>query len=102
MLHHRVGNLVLPADVVAKTPVMELLQLFFMSPVDGPSFTSVHKCGLDAGALCDFLFAPRPSSSIYQKALLAWVKRLLTSTSTLAERETVLQIGRVLHGLQPL
>ena len=43
--HLTVGNLVLPADLedTAKTPVMELLELFFVSPVDGPSFRSVQK-----------------------------------------------------------
>ena len=38
-------DLVLPVDLedTAKTPVMELLGLFLVSPVDGPSFTSVQK-----------------------------------------------------------
>ncbi len=60
--HLSVGKLVLPADVedAAKTPVMELLELLFMSPVDGPGFTPIQKYGqddchvdFDSGALRD-------------------------------------------------
>ena len=47
--HLGVGDLILPADVedAAKTLEMELMELFFVSPVDGPGFAAVQKCGQD-------------------------------------------------------
>ena len=44
--HLSVGDLVLPADFknAAKTSEMKLLELLFMSPVNGPDFTAIEKC----------------------------------------------------------
>ena len=73
---------------------MKLLELLFMSPVNGPGFTAVEKCCSDDETLILFRCEiPLLSQTVFfdlQNALLPLAIRLLTSASMLAERESVL------------
>ena len=88
---------IFPVDVghAVKRPAMELMELFFMLPVDGQGFTSVQivvKSTVMETLTVVHCEIPLHSQNVFlglPKELLAFSRWLLTSASMLAERENV-------------